>query len=104
MRLYLAVLDTLGAGHRVAQAAHALTELALAHPAAFRAWREAGGVVVAVALPGDALAELTEEASTAGDASAVFHEPDRGGERTAIAVLPRSPSVRRILRQAPLLG
>lgn len=104
MRFYLAVLDALTAGERIAQAAHAVTEMALAHPEAFRAWHAGTNTVVVVEMDGRRLATLLWTAQAAGDAPVAFHEPDRGDERTAVAVFPHAATTRRLLRRAPLAG
>lgn len=103
MKLYLAVLDALTAGERIAQAAHAVTEMALGHPDAFRAWHSGTNTVVAVAMSGERLAMLLHTTMVAGDAVVAFHEPDRGNERTAVAVFPSAPALR-LLKRAPLAG
>lgn len=102
MRLYVALLDALSPGARVAQAAHAVTEMALVHPDAFRAWRDGTNTVVALAVDGDALDALLVAAHVGGDVAVEFREPDRGDERTAVAIFPRAAAVRRLLRRAPL--
>lgn len=104
MRLYLAVLDALTPGERIAQAAHAVTEMALAHPEAFRAWHRGTNTVVVVEMDAHRLAEVLWTAQACGDAAVAFCEPDRGDERTAVAVFPTAPAVRRLLRRAPLAG
>lgn len=101
MKLYLAVLDGLTAGERVAQAAHAVTEMAVEHPEAFRAWRDNGNTVVCVVMSAREMERLLASAAMAGDAVVAFCEPDRGGERTAVAVFP-SQATRRLLRRATL--
>ena len=104
MKLYLAVLATLTAGERIAQAAHVVTELALAHPEAFRAWHSASNTVVVVTMDARALAMLYVTASLNGEACAMLCEPDRAGEQTAVAVFPSTAATRRLLRRAPLAG
>ncbi len=103
MRLYLAVLDALTAGERIAQAAHAVTEMALGHPGAFRAWHAGTNTVVCVAMTGEHIARLLHTATMAGDAAVAFYEPDRDDERTAVAVFPSGPALR-LLKRAPLAG
>lgn len=104
MRLYLAVLDALTAGQRIAQAAHAVTEMAVGHPEAFRAWHAGTNTVVCVVMDARALDALVRAARIYGDRAVAFHEPDRGGERTCVAVFPEAPAVVRMLRRAPLAG
>lgn len=101
MKLYLAVLDDLTAGERIAQAAHAVTEMAVEHPEAFRAWHRGTNTVVCVAMNAREMERLLVTAAMAGDAAVAFCEPDRGGERTAVAVFP-SVATRRLLRRATL--
>lgn len=101
MRLYLAVLDALTAGERIAQASHAVTEMAVAHPEAFRAWHRGTNTVVCVAMDARALERVLGTATVASDAVVAFCEPDRDEERTAVAVFP-SEATRRLLRRAPL--
>lgn len=102
MRLYLALLDALSPGARVAQAAHAVTEMALAHPETFRAWHRGTNTVVALAMGARELEGLLVEAAARGDVAVEFREPDRADERTAVAIFPRAAGVRRLLRRAPL--
>ena len=101
VRLYLAVLDTLTAGERIAQAAHAVTEMAVGHREAFREWRDGANIVVVVVMDARALETLLMTATLAGDAVVAFCEPDRGGERTAVAVFPSAGTLR-LLRRATL--
>lgn len=100
MKFYVALLDGLTAGERTAQVAHAVTEFALAHPHALRAWRDGSNTVAVVELAGPDLGELARAARLGGDTAADFSEPDRGGERTAVALFPTSPVARRIVRRA----
>lgn len=102
MKLYLVVLDALMAGERIAQAAHAVTEMALAHPVAFRAWHDGTNTVVCLAMDARGLFEVLHAATMHGDPVAEFCEPDRGGELTAVALFPSHAAVRRLLRRAPL--
>lgn len=51
---------------------------------------------------GAALEALLMAAHGAGDAAVDFCEPDRGNERTAVAVFPAAPAVQRLLRRARL--
>lgn len=102
MKLYIALLDTLGAGQRVAQAMHGVVEFAAAHPESLGAWRASSNTVVAVAMPARDLAQLAAVVDDHGAPSASFHEPDQGGALTAVAVLPTAARVRRFLQHAPL--
>lgn len=102
MKLYVALLDTLGAGQRVAQAMHGVVELAAAHPEAVGAWRAASNTVVAVAMPAPRLAQLAAACGAHRAPAASFREPDLGDALTAVAVLPTTARVRRILQRAPL--
>lgn len=102
MKLYVALLDTLGAGQRVAQAMHGVAEFAAVHPEALGAWRAASNTVVAVAMPARDLAQLAAVAEDHGAPSARFREPDQGDALTAVAVLPTAARVRRFLQHAPL--
>lgn len=101
MKLYLAVLDDLTPGERIAQAAHAVTEMAVEHPEAFRAWHRGTNTVVCVAMGAREMERLLVTAAMEGDAVVAFCEPDRDGERTAVAVFP-SQATRRVLRKAML--
>lgn len=95
--LYVAVLDDLTHGERLAQAVHATAELHAQSPESIDRWRRTDGRVVVLRAAGDTLARL---ASSPGAAS--FCEPDRGDELTAVATVPEHPEARRILRRLPL--
>lgn len=99
--LYIALLDTLTAGECIAQTAHVVTEMALVHPEAVRAWRDGANVVRCVEMDAAALETLLRTAWMADDHAVDFHEPDRGNERTAVAVFPTGATLR-LLRRARL--
>ena len=60
MKLYVAVLDVLSSGDRLAQCAHAVAEIHAQQPGACAAWREASNTVVVLAMPASELARLAE--------------------------------------------
>lgn len=101
VKLYLAVLDDLTPGERIAQAAHAVTEMAVGNCEAFRRWHSGSNTLVVVTMDAGALERLLVTAMAHGDAVVEFREPDRGMERTAIAVFP-TEGTRRLLRRARL--
>lgn len=107
-RMYLATLEELPIGSHVAQAAHALTELAVAAPDALRAWHAGTNTVVCIAVTARTLAALADAAAAERCTTARFHEPDRGDELTAVAVLwpaeHDTPETTRILRRSRLTG
>lgn len=102
-RLYVALLATLPVDDRPPQTAHAVVEMAVAHGEAVRAWRDTSNVVVIVTMTAGELETLLRTAWMAGDRAAEFREPDRGDERTAVAVFPTGATLR-VLRGARLAG
>lgn len=97
MKLYVVLLESLPSGAKLAQTAHAVSELHAARPEACEVWREASNTVVILAAGERALAELAFEPG-----AVEFREPDRGGERTAVALFPSSAGARKLLRRAAL--
>lgn len=59
-RLYIAVLDALSAGERLAQCAHAVAEIHAVQPDACAAWHAGSNTVVVLAMPAYDLARLAE--------------------------------------------
>lgn len=102
-RLYVALLDTLPADDRPPQTAHAVVEMALAHAEAVRAWRDGENIVAVVEMDAAGLEALLRVAWMADDRAADFREPDRGNERTAVAVFPTGATLR-LLRRARRAG
>lgn len=97
MKLYVALLDQLTPGQRLAQNAHVVGEMWAEWPEATRAWRASSNVVAVVTVDRYDLAEL------AADPRAVeFREPDMGDARTAVALWPSTAASERILQRAPL--
>ncbi len=95
--LYVAMLDTLTNGERLAQTIHATAELHAQHPGTVDRWRATDGRVVAVVADARTLGSLAVMPGAAG-----FREPDRGDELTAVAVVPEIVETWRILRRLPL--
>lgn len=88
-KLYLVVRADLSAGQQAVQAAHAMREYAALFPERERLWFESSNHLALLAVPGqNDLMRLRDLASARGVEVAAFHEPDRGGEMTAIALGP----------------
>jgi hypothetical protein len=60
VKLYIATLDALTIGERLAQCAHAVAEIHATQPAACAAWREASNTVVVLTMPAEKLRRLAE--------------------------------------------
>lgn len=98
-RIYIIVRSDLAPGLQIAQAGHALRSFAAAHPELDRSWYAGGNNLVVLAVPDEpALAQLLAQLQ-AQCAVAAFHEPDLGGQLTAIAA---GGEAKRYLRHLPL--
>lgn len=58
MKLYVAILNTLVGGARLAQSGHAVAEIHAQQPAACATWRETSNTIVCVQMDAEALARL----------------------------------------------
>ena len=86
-KLYIIVRADLDAGLLLAQACHAVSAFAVAHPARHAAWHTGGRNIVVLAAPdAPALAALLARAAAVDVDRAEFYEADLAGELTAIAV------------------
>lgn len=102
--LYLVTHGGLTAGYQVAQCAHAVADIALAHPAEFAYWHSHGQRVVALAaVDAAALLVLLGDAVAAGFTVVPFREPDLGHEVTAVAFVPAAGN-RKFLSHLSLAG
>ena len=82
------------------QAAHALQEFNIQYPELARNWHGESNTIVLLAVPDEAsLAALLRKAKDKLAPISAFHEPDRQGELTAVAL---GPSGRRFVRDLPL--
>lgn len=101
-RTYVLVRGDIPVGYQMAQAIHAATELALAHPEACRA---APTVLVLEVANEELLMEWLFELHPSGSPVTVFQEPDLwghpGGWHTAVAHIPVDGS---IFADLPLAG
>ena len=93
MRLYVVVRADLPPGLQCAQACHAAR--------AFRDPPDADENLIVLSTRHDRLLQLEQAAALEGWPHVTFHEPDLGGELTAMA-LPGTPEVTVILRHLPL--
>lgn len=101
-KLFLITRADLAPGAQAVQAAHALREMVEKHPAAERAWyRASNHIALLAARDGPDLVRILRAARDRGCTLATFHEPDLGGELTALALAP-SPAARAICRSLPL--
>jgi len=96
-RMYVVVLRALSSGLKAAQACHAMTAFTFAHPQRTRDWFDQSNNLVV--LQCDDLGRVADELEGRGVSVARFHEPDRGGELTAICA---DPSARRFLSRMSL--
>lgn len=97
MKLYVVVKKTLAAGLMAAQAIHAFRAFVGEYPVLESYWHaEHNNIVV---LHENDLEGLTSRLEAAGVRLSKFHEPDRGGELTAICV---EPGAWRLLSSLPL--
>lgn len=99
-RLYVVVRRDLAPGAQLAQSCHALSAFACAYPELHRQWHTGGQNLVVVSAENRAeLEAVFEKAEDAGIEHALFHEPDFGGELTAVAF---GGDVRPIVSSLPL--
>ncbi len=99
-KLYAVTRDDLPAGLQAAQLGHALVGYVLAQPAQAARWHTRSNNLVCLAVPTlEALSGLVERLAGASVPMLCFHEPDLGGELTAVAV---SPAGARLLASLPL--
>lgn len=86
MKLYIVLSAALTSGLKIAQAVHAMRQFTGEYPHIDAYWfRESNNIVC---LEVDDLPNLAELLEERGLRISRFHEPDRGGELTAIAVEP----------------
>lgn len=101
-KLFLVTRADLIPGSQAVQAAHAFREFIEKHPEVDRAWYRQSNHLAFLATANMAeLENLLEQARILGLPVAAFHEPDRGGELTAIAIGPGSKA-RRLVGALPL--
>ena len=99
-RLYLVVRADLPPGQQAVQAAHAMREFAAHHPETERAWYESSNTLALLTVEDEAaLRALLMQAFPKGLKVSPFHEPDRGGEMTAVAF---EPGAKKLMRRLPL--
>jgi peptidyl-tRNA hydrolase len=94
------VRSDLGAGLQAAQLGHALIGYVLARPREAAHWHARSNNLVCLAAPDEeALCELAVRLIEQGLPVVCFHEPDLGGQLTAIAT---GPEAQRFLSNYPL--
>ena len=99
-KLYAVTRADLPAGLQAAQLGHALVAYVLAQPAQAARWHTRSNNLVCLAVPDkEALSGLVERLAGASVPMLCFHEPDLGGELTAVAVAPEGA---RLLASLPL--
>ena len=86
LKLYVVIRATLGSGLKIAQGIHAFRQFVGDHPHLERRWFEESNNIVCVEAPD--LDAVADRLATLGLAVSRFHEPDRGGELTAICAEP----------------
>lgn len=100
-KLYLVVRSDLSPGQQAVQLAHASHEFGDAFPEEYRDWRSKSNTLALLSTGNEAtLSALLEKARARGVPVASFHEPDRDGELTAIALGPSGKRFCRGLRCA----
>jgi hypothetical protein len=99
-KLYLVVREDLDPAQQAVQAAHALSQFFLDHPETAVSWATGSNTLALLSAPNEpALHRLVEQASQRDLRIALFREPDRGDEATALALEPRAKS---LVRRCPL--
>ena len=99
-KLYAVTRSDLPPGLQAAQLGHALIGYVLAQPAQTARWHTRSNNLVCLAVPDEkALSGLVEALVRESVPVLCFHEPDLGGELTAVAV---SPDGARLLSSLPL--
>lgn len=97
MKLFVVVRSTLSAGLKMAQAIHAFRGFAADHPILESYWHaEHNNIVV---LQHEDPEGLAEDLESQGIRLTRFHEPDLGGQLTAICA---EPAAERVLSNLPL--
>ena len=102
-KLRIVVDVSLTGGAIAAQAVHAAVAFSIAHPEAFADWHSTSNTVVILAAEQGELASMRPRLESVGVPCAGFHEPDRGGALTAVAVAP-SEDARLLTRHLSLAG
>lgn len=101
-KLYIIVRADFAPGYQLAQACHAVSAFAVAHPAAHASWyRDGKNIVVLAARDRAHITSLLERAAAHELPHAEFCETDLGCELTAFAVDDRA---RKIVSSLPLAG
>lgn len=101
MKLYLVTRRDLCPGQQAVQAAHALQEYNVHHAELARDWYSKSNTLAFLAVPDErALKLLWWKAQDAQSSVTAFHEPDRQGELTALAIGPEGRKLVRGLRLA----
>jgi len=95
-RLYLITRRDLEPCDQAVQTCHAALEYAALHPGPSAAWRAASNTLAWLVVDDEqALLDLARQADRRGLRHALFHEPDRANELTAMAL---EPSARKLVR------
>lgn len=100
-RLYLIVDESLPAGLKASQAAHALTEMSLSYREETQRWRDGKNIVVILKAALTTLEWLLAFHKT-GEIVVGFTDLDLGPNLTAIAVFTEHSMLRNVIRKLPL--
>lgn len=99
-KLYIITRSDLPPGAQLAQSCHAVAAFSLAHPDEHQAWAAGPSNIVCLSAADEgSLSGLLALGRDAGFAVAEFHEPDFGGQLTAIAL---SGGASRLVSSLPL--
>lgn len=100
-KLYIVVRSDLEPGLQAAQACHALREFGATHPDIDAVWHANSKTLVLLSVPTESdLQQLAVRAGGKGVPVALNHEPDLGGELTAVAL---ASGAKRLVNTLPLL-
>ena len=103
-KLFIVVRADLPVGLAAAQAVHSAFAFATRHPCITGPWQRESQFLVIVTVPDEiALIALASNALARNLEISTWHEPDMGGEATALALEP-GIAARRLCANLPLLG
>jgi len=100
-KLYVVVRANLPPGVQAVQGLHAFREFGALHPDADKHWFETSNHLALLEVPDEpSLVKLVDRAAREQVRFALFREPDRGMEATAVALEPKAQRLCRGLRLA----
>lgn len=95
-KLFLVTRADLTPGQQAVQACHAMREFGFEHPEEDRRWHSTSNTLALLAVPNEEkLLHLVHKARCKGLRLALFREPDRGNELTAVALEPKARTLLR---------